>query len=42
MNLQTFAALELMNQGRTFLLICDFMIKFKKEKKKRTEILHDH
>lgn len=41
MNLQTFAALELMNQGRTFSLICDFMIRLKK-KKKRTEILHEH
>lgn len=38
MNLQTSAALQLMNQGRTFLLNCDFMIRLKK---KKTEILHD-
>lgn len=38
MNLQTSAALELTNQGRTLLLNCDFMIRLKK---KLTEILHD-
>jgi len=38
MNLQTAAALELVNRGRTLSLNCGFMIRLKKN---LTEILHD-